>query len=145
MSRLFSLMIFISLTSSTMSSSAAETITFKNGTNQIQTIWIWPVALKKYLDPPITVPPGNVKQVTFNSGEEYYLVTTDENGRHVALGRFNFTELRKAHPELFLALKPNSLASTNYYSEGDKPHKSEPPLYTLEPIDTPARGRSRRR
>jgi hypothetical protein len=90
---------------------AAEKITFHNDTGYRQYIWIWPYKTKRYMRP-IVLQKGEKKTITFNIGEDFYIVATDDEGRETPFGKFNITQFCTEHPSPIISLE--SVAETAY-------------------------------
>lgn len=90
---------------------AEETVTFVNLTKRTQFIWVWPCAQRRYFRPPYTLKPGIKENVRFTSGEEYYIVARDSDGRETPFGRYNFSALAKVLHPLVVTLDANDTAN----------------------------------
>jgi hypothetical protein len=84
---------------------ASETLPVRNDTGRMKQLWIYPYSVRDWMRPPVSLAPGERREVVFNSGETYYLVFMDDQGRETPIGRFNITNVLKENPTYELSIR----------------------------------------
>lgn len=83
---------------------ASEQLPVRNDTNRVMQLWIYPYAVRQWRRP-IRFAPSERKVVYFNSGERYYLVFMDDQGRETPIGRYNISDVLQQDPTYEVSIR----------------------------------------
>lgn len=82
---------------------ATEALPVRNDTNRVMKLWVYPYTVGDWRRP-IRFAPSRRKLVYFNSGESYYLVFMDDQGRETPIGRYTITRVLQQNPTYELSI-----------------------------------------